>query len=487
MRERGGIPWKVPSIALSIVVFSAAALFAQTAPAVPAEPVSLTITLEQTIERALANQPLIDQALAAVQAARARVGEAQSAYFPNISGSAGYNRIEPSQAYTFDVSSMMDPFITYLGELIKPTALNFPPPPAPAFSPLTLSLFPEDNWDFHLTLAQVVTQFGKRTIQVKLAESGVAAARIGVEQIRTSLAFQAAQSFFTVLFLQEDVRDLDAQLDTLRRHLDVIRVREQTGSATEFEVLATQARLASLESQLTDAQNQLEKQKIGLKLLIGLDPGADVQLSGALAAEDTQGDPQEAISAALERRAEIRQAREAENAAELGTQLAFSSFFPTLSVRGAIGYRNGLLPDINALTFNWMAGVQLNVPIFQGFLTARQADEARERLAAAREGTAAARRSVTLQVLQAAQDLQSARRQVETADRGLEAAKRMVEVAGIQYDLGLITNLEYLDSQTALQAANLARLGALYREVLSEYALRQASGESLAPGGGVVP
>jgi outer membrane protein TolC len=51
-------------------------------------------------------------------------------------------------------------------------------------------------------------------------------------------------------------------------------------------------------------------------------------------------------------------------------------------------------------------------------------------------------------------------------------------VAKIQYDIGIISNLEYLDAQTALETANVSNLSAIYKEVLSEYALRQAAGEA---------
>ena len=121
----------------------------------------VTLTVEQAIARALANQPMIQQAQAAVESARARVGEARSSYYPNLSGTASYTRLEPNQTFTF-----------------------------PGLG--TFSLAPEDNWDFHLGLNQVITQFGKRDVQVRMAENGVAAARIGVDQARTGIAFQAA-------------------------------------------------------------------------------------------------------------------------------------------------------------------------------------------------------------------------------------------------------------------------------------------------------
>lgn len=53
----------------------------------------VTLTVEQAVARARTNQPLIQQALAAEEAARARVGEAQSQYYPTVSGTASYTRL----------------------------------------------------------------------------------------------------------------------------------------------------------------------------------------------------------------------------------------------------------------------------------------------------------------------------------------------------------------------------------------------------------
>ena len=417
------------------------------------------LTIEQALGLAASNQPLIQQAQAAVQAAQARVGQAQSSYYPNLNGTFSYMRVEPDQSFTF----------------------NFPPLP-----PMSFSLLPVDNWDFHLGFNQVIYQFGKRGAQVKLAESGVAAARIGVEQIRISLVFQTAQLFYASLFLREQVRALDSQMENLRQHLAGIQVREQTGSATQFEVLSTQVKISSLQSQRTEAENQYSKQRIALLQIVGMDPASDIGLTGEFIEGPEPGDVQSFIADAMVNRPEIRQALEAEGAAELNRQVAAASGLPTLSARATMGYKNGELPKIDALTFNWTAGLVLNVPLFQGFLTTRQIEEGQQRLEAAKENTVAVRRTLTTQVLQVYQDVLSARQQAVIAAMGLEQARRMVEVAKVQYDIGVINNLEYLDSQTALLMAQITRLSAAYREVLSEYALQQAAGR--LPGtSGVLP
>jgi outer membrane protein len=409
------------------------------------------LRIEQAVALAAANQPLIRQAEAAVEAAQARVGEAQSVLYPNLTASASYNRIEPLQA--FDLSALI--------------------PGAPS-----LSLYPEDNMDFHLGLNQLIFQFGKQGAQVRLAESGLNAARIGLEQIRQSLAFQVAQGFYTVLFAEEQLKILSEQLDNLQQHLQIVQKKMEAGSATKLEVLATQLRIDGLRSELLDAQSRHEQQAIALKQLLGLDPEAPLELQGSLGAGRTDPDPQALTAAALERRSEMRQALEAENAALLARRLAVSAYLPTLSAHATLGYRNGMLPNIGALTFNWAAGLQMNVPVFDGLLTARQVQEADQKLLAAKANTAAVRRLVVTQVLQALEELVTRRQQVGSSLEQVQQAQQMVQIARIQYEIGVTTNLEYLDAQASLQTAQLASLSSSYRAVLSEYALRQAAGES---------
>jgi outer membrane protein len=392
---------------------------------------------------------MILQAQAAVEAARSRVGEAQSVYYPSIIGTGSYTYVQPDQAFTF------------------PGLGSF-------------SLAPANNWDFHLGLNQIITQFGKRDVQVKVAESGLASARIGLDQVRTGISYQSAQVFYTALFLQEQGKALDTQYENLQQHLQVIRVKEDTGSATLLEDLGTQVRMAALQSQRADVENQLQKQKIALCQLTGLASSTDITLSGGFQPGPAPAAASALVEAALQKRVDVRMAAEAEKAADLNARLTVDSLYPTISARGTVGYRNGLLPDIDKLTFNWTAGFNLNVPLFQGFLGANALDEAGKKVENAKQNTSAVKLTAATQVLQAAQDVKAARQQVEISAGALDQARQMVEVAKVQYDIGIISNLEYLDAQTALETSNVSNLAAMYREVLSEYALRQAAGDTLS-------
>jgi len=425
---------------------------------------TVTLTIDQAISQAVANQPLIQQAQAAVEAARARVGQANSSYYPFVSGTASYDRISDQ---SFLISSILP--LQQLGISVPPSIAGYLSQP--------FSLVPVNIWDFHLGLNQVIFQFGKRGVQVKLAESGVSAAQIGVDQIRMSLAFQAAQGFYSVLFLKDQVSALDEQLANLQEHLTATQARAQAGQATKYDELATDVRISLLQSQRIDAENQLEKTTIALKQLLGISENAPLTLQGRFDVPADGADSGPAlVESALAQRPEIRQAAEGERAAELAQRLATMGGWPTVSGHAMVGYKNGILPDINTPAFNWAAGVQVNIPIFEGFLVSRQSEEAEKKLLAARENTIAVKRTVTTQVLQAMHDVEAGRDQMQSAETQLDQAKQMLDVVKLQYDLGMLTNLEYLDAQAALERAELGSLLAQYREVLNEYALKQATG-----------
>jgi len=459
---------RIVPIAAVILFFVAIGLSAQSTgdgASTTAGASAVTLTVEQAVARAKANQPLIRQALDVVEAARARVGEAQSAYYPMINGTAAYNRLSDE---SFAIATVLPPSLVSQVPAAYQGLINAP-----------FSLVPLNTWDFNVGLNQVITQFGKRDIQVRLARSGLASARIGVDQVTTAISYQTVQVFYTALFLQGQGKALDEQYQNLQEHLQVIKVREDTGSATRLEDLSTQVRMAALQSQRTDVQSQFQKQKIALRQLTGLDPASDITLSGAFVPGTAPGDDASLVNSALQKRTDVRQAVEAEDAADLNKRLASLSPWPTVSAHASVGYKNGSLPDINVPVFNWIAGVQVNVPIFQGFLQARNQEEARKRLEGAKENTSAVRLNAATQVLQAAEDVRAARQQVQISAGALDQARQMVEVAKVQYDIGVISNLEYLDAQTALETANVSNLAAMYKEVVSEYALRQATGETL--------
>ena len=111
--------------------------------------------------------------------------------------------------------------------------------------------------------------------------------------------------------------------------------------------------------------------------------------------------------------------------ASLNKTLAALGNRPSITAGAGLGFKNGLFTvdntDLNALELNWNVGVALNVPIFDGFMTANRRAEAEGSLAAAKDEVENLRRTIEAQVVQAIRSLAASRSRVENSADQLTA------------------------------------------------------------------
>ncbi|MDD4857458.1 MAG: TolC family protein, partial [Candidatus Krumholzibacteria bacterium] len=131
------------------------------------------------------------------------------------------------------------------------------------------------------------------------------------------------------------------------------------------------------------------------------------------------------------------------------------------------------------LTANASAGVQLQVPIFNGFRTRHQDAEAEANVRAALAHTADVERQVAAEVEQALAGVRSSMEKIENSKVQVRRAEAALSMAEAQYEAGVATNLDVLDAQTALSQAKLVRLRALYEYMIGVNALDRATGKKI--------
>jgi len=407
-----------------------------------------SLTVGEAVRRAVENHPLVDQASQTIRAARARIAESRSAYYPFIEAELSYTRLGPVPELTF--------------------------PGLGAFK-----LYPENNFDEHLSLRQTVYDFGKTDAAVSMSRSGVRLARDNLAFVKTTLAFQTIQSFYAVLFLRESIVVQDQQIDALVQHLSATQKKQQSGTATDFDVLTTQVRIAAAQNRKIDLRNNLERQEASFRRFIGLPPGEEVRLRGAFDTALISLNDDSLMAAAGERRIELKQSADAERAAVLQERFASKRDNPAISVNLAYGAKNGFQPDIDEQLGNWVLGIEARVPIFDGFLTSSSRREARAALRAAEARTRDVERLVVAEVQQAISDARSAAEKIGTSELQVEQARQALDMAIVRYESGVITNLDVIDAEAALAEARLSYLQSLYLYEVSRYALERAVGGNL--------
>ena len=227
----------------------------------------------------------------------------------------------------------------------------------------------------------------------------------------------------------------------------------KAGVGVALDVTRARSQLAASRAQLIAARNERDRARLELRRILGVAPSVEFVLTdslGALPTDVAVPSADEATRTAISRRADIRSVDAQKRAAEQQVSATRLERMPTLGVfgdQGAIGTSTAHLLN----TYMW--GVQVTLPIFDGF---RREGRVQEQQAQVRE-TDVRRRDLEAQagidVRAALLDLASAREQLAAADERLELAQLEVEQARERFKAGVSGNADVITASLGLNTA----------------------------------
>jgi outer membrane protein len=407
-----------------------------------------SLSIDAVIRTVLQNHPDIIRAIRQTEAAEARVGQAASNGLPEAGIDASYARIGP------------------VPQLNIPVMGSF-------------KLYPEDNYDAHLGCRYTVFDFGKTSASVDAARAGVDFARDAVELTKSDLGYQTVRVFYNILFLQKSIGVADEQIETLGQHLFITKKKVEAGTATTFDVLTTQVRVASAQNQKADLENSLHQQEAFLRQLLGLKEETPVLLKGEFLLLPVSLDMDSLMQTALAQRLEMKMARDSRAEAGFRYKSAARGNYPSLKINATWGVKNGYIPDLDIMRGNWTAAAQVQIPIFDGDRAGSRQEEAQANILAEEARIRGMEQQVRHDVERAMDDIKTAVTRLEISRIQVEQSSEAVSVARKRYETGSGTNVDLLDTETAESEAKLNSLQALFKYVMGKYELDRATGKQL--------
>ena len=430
---------------------------AQNQPGVPgaAQPNGLasdSLNLGGTVQAVLDANPGILNLTELANAANSRFTQTQSGFLPQITGTATYTRLDPVSHFA-------------LGG-------------GPEFS-----FVPNNNFDAHITAQYELYDFGKRAATTELSRSQVQTAQDNILVARRDLAYNAAQTYYNVLFYRESIRVQDQQIASLVAHRDEMQKRVDAGVSTKFDVTTTDVRITQAQNAKLDLQNQLRNQEVMLARLLHRPQGsAATAVKGRLEYNPQPVNLEAELAKAATNRPEVTLAKDAETTAELQAKLITRSNMPVLGIGAQAGGKNGyILPNvaITDIRFNTVGVAQLSVPIYDGNKNKKQRVEAAANYRSAQARTQDTQEQIRADVRQAANNLEFSQARYDNAQQQIAQATEALDKARARYRYGVGQNLDVLDAETQLAQSRLARAQAMYNYTLGQYQLRRATGEQI--------
>jgi outer membrane protein len=300
----------------------------------------------------------------------------------------------------------------------------------------------------------------------------IIAAQYQLAKMKDDIGLNVANAFLQILFNKESLKVQKDQLSISEKQMQRTQEFVDAGVLPRGDVLDSKATVAADKQKVVVAENALLISKLSLAQLLQLDNFQEFDIVDAdyqaVQSEVMFQTPAAIISKAKENRVELKLAKTNMDVANKDIRIARSAYQPT--IQGFYGFNSrisyadiplfdatgnligtrGPLPFSQQFNNNkgHQFGLQLNVPIFNGF--SAKYNVMRAKVAFERTKIAYAQSELDLErtIYSAFTDAQGAYKAYESALTARDARSTALAYAKERFDVGLMNTFEYNQAQT---------------------------------------
>jgi outer membrane protein TolC len=413
------------------------------------------LTLEDAIILALDRQPRLRAALERVKAQRAVVGQAKSAYYPTIDLNTSFRRSTSSGG----------------GDVGGLDARN-------RYSSAT-----NLNWTIY--------DFGKREGSVRGERDSLDATQYAQRTSAEDVVLAVKQAYYRYLQITVLVR---VREDTVKDRELLVRQAKgffEVGTRPKIDVVRAESNLFLAQADLITAQNAVRVGWARLKNAIGVRkfpqrPLAEEALLERPVEELTKElgiqKPPVSLDAARETafnlRPELKDFEAQLRAQDAAIDTARRGHLPDFLLSSRYGRRGGDSP--NQLTDeDWEIALRFNIPIFSGFQTTYEVQEASSNFYEIKAREEELRQQIALEVEQSYFSLVGAGERLKATDSAVRAAKENLDLANGRYRVGVGSIIEITEAQVISTQAQTDHIQTIADYKIFEADLARAMGQGI--------
>jgi outer membrane protein len=304
-------------------------------------------------------------------------------------------------------------------------------------------------------LSQLLTDFGRTRNLIASQKLTEKARQADVTASREDIVLATDQVFFQAIEAQATLRVADQTVAARQALVDQVTALAASKLKSTLDLSFAQVNLSQAKMLQLDARNGLDAAKASLNAVLGYDKQVDYQLvedAGGLPTLPPSPDP--LIDTAIQSRPDLQSLHFSEEAAQKFSRAQHDQLRPTVSAIATVG----VVPVGSSQYYNsnWYgaAGLNVTIPIFNGFRYSAQAAEADIQAKAAAERGRDLRNQIFRDVRTAWLNANTALQRVTVAAELLKQANSALDLAQTRYQLGLSSIVEL--SQAQLQQTEAA-------------------------------
>lgn len=426
---------------------------------------TIILDREKTVQIALAKNETYGAVLLEKDRIRGQYLEARSNAFPRISFDGTYLRSIDLSTTVFSITE--EDGTTTTSEIRFGTPHNFI---------LGLSLY------------QPLYSAGRVGAALKIAKYGSLYNKAEIATSRHDIATEADKAYLDAIAARE-AEHVYAEAERLAdSNLAVVKKLYDQGEVSEFDLLRAQVQAANSRPPRIASANQARLALDYLRNILALPSETDI-LVGLISDEIKLPalELQPLITEALQNRPELRQTEQLVGINKKRVDIAKSGYRPSFGINSRVQW-DSFVDEIgkssissSAWNRSWNVAVVMNWPLFSGFETVGQVQQARVDFKQSQLQSSQLVRQIKLEVREALGRVDESRQRVEAIGEAVGQALRGVEIGRVRFESGEGTQLELLDTQVALTTSRVNKISALHDLTVAVSALRRAVGREWAP------
>lgn len=430
------------AIAAAFMIFGSSSAYAQQ-----------QVSLQEAIKQALQNKAEAKKAALQIKKAEYKIAEARAGALPQVSANAGltYNPI------------IQESLLEFGGQRIR-AQLGQP-------------------WSSQAVVSVNQAIFDQRVFTgLKAAKSTrefyVLNAQLSNEQIIENVA----TAYYQVFVQEENLKTLNVSYTNTEKVRNVIKSLVENGLAKGIDLDRTNVQLTNISANRQQLVNAVELSKNSLKFYMGVPIETDIEL------EEKTIEPKPELIAGnvdLDTRTEVKVLQKNRELLQYNKKATEAYLYPTVGLQANYGWagqgskfpltngiNNGVLwSDYSAI------GLNINIPIFTGGATKSKIQQAEIDILDIDQDIQNTQLSLSLDYKNSVTNIENALINIESMKNNVTLAEKVQKDTQANYQYGLATLTEVLDSENALTNAKQNYTTALLDYKQAEIKLIKAKGE----------
>lgn len=402
------------------------------------------LSIEECIEIALRNSPLILVAEGSVKKNELDVRDARANFLPEVDLSGGY----------------------YIDKDYNTFEWN------------------RDHYDLNLSASIQPFSSGKIYLDIERTNANLNSAKEGYRLTRMDLIMEVISRYYNLIKASQMLELRVSTLEQKEYQLEFSRAQFELGMVPRADTLKARAAFEGARVDLHETDGEYLIKKTELNEIMGLDLDSSISVKEVELKKLDVPAFDSVLTVAYENRPDIKQQKSSITASKYNMMIAWINRLPTLTLRGgySLNAERFAFEDLPVNRANlddnseWSVGLSLSFPVFDGGVSSRAIRRANIDLNNARLEYQNLQREVELEVKSAHINLENASKKIELTGRQVASAEESYEAALGMYKNGLAPITEVIDAEVALTEGRVNFIGSKYDFLEARALLKRAIG-----------